>query len=317
MDGLIGHSGFVGSHLKSQHTFEKLFNRSNADQLEGQDFDTLVCAAAPGSMFEANRFPAVDEARIDALIELLFGVSARNFILISSIAVLRDFAGQDDETTTDFQEGLAYGRHRRKLEAFCQTRFENGLVVRLPALFGHGLKKNFVFDLMNPVPSMLTSERMAEVVAALPKELTGILEDVFEWSDHLKMYVIDRDVLAGSGVRSSLEAAFTERGMSAVGFTNPQTTFQFYNLDNLWRDIDVVRSAGLPVIHLATEPVAAHVVHKRLIGSAMPPTNARLHNEDMRTAHADLWGQQGAFLADQDAVLNGLAAFYQSEMTPA
>ena len=313
MDGLIGHSGFVGSHLKSQHTFNRMFNRTNADQMADHDFETLVCAAAPGAMFEANRFPATDEARIDALIELLSRVSARNFILISSIAVLRDFAGQDDETTTNFQENLAYGKHRRKLEAFCQTQFENCLIVRLPALFGRGLKKNFIFDLMNPVPSMLTEGRMTEIAAALSKDQSAALQSIFDWSDHLQMYVADRKVLAGSGYRTTLETALAERGFSAAGFTNPHTTFQFYNLANLWRDIDLARSAGMPVIHLATEPVTANTVHERLIGSAMPSASAKLHSEDMHTVHADIWGQSGPYLADQHTVLEGLTGFFQNE----
>lgn len=313
MDGLIGHSGFVGSHLKSQHTFNRMFNRTNADQIVGPDFETLVCAAAPGSMFEANRFPATDEARIDALIDLLSRVSARNFILVSSIAVLRDFAGQDDETTTSFQEELAYGKHRRKLEVFCQARFENCLIVRLPALFGQGLKKNFVFDLMNPIPSMLTEARMTEIVAVLSKEQSVALRDTFEWSDHLQMYVVNRKLLAGSGYRTTLETALAERGFSATGFTNPHTTFQFYNLANLWRDIDLARSAGLSIIHLATEPVTANTVHEHLIGSAMPLTSARLHSEDMHTAHADIWDRSGPYLADQCTVLEGLTDFFRNE----
>ena len=117
-------------------------------------------------MFTANRDPDRDRAAIEALTDRLDGVTARRFVLISSIAVLADFAGRDVEGTDAFQEDLAYGRHRRALEAFCEDRFDNCLVVRLPALFGPGLRKNFIFDLMNPV-----RKHVAEIGARLHRKL--------------------------------------------------------------------------------------------------------------------------------------------------
>ena len=89
---VIGHTGFVGGTLARQHAFAAHFNSSNIDTIVGQVFDTLVCAAAPGSMLTANRQPDQDRAQIDALIDCLDGVRARHFVLISSIAVLADFA---------------------------------------------------------------------------------------------------------------------------------------------------------------------------------------------------------------------------------
>jgi nucleoside-diphosphate-sugar epimerase len=158
-DAIIGHTGFVGAALSGQHSFPAKFNSRNVETIFGQRFETLVCAAAPGSMLEANSAPERDRAAIEALTAQLSDVKAQRFVLISSIAVLADFAAGDDEDTQAFQEALAYGRHRRMLEAFCETRFDTCLVVRLPALFGQGLRKNFVFDLMNPVPTLLPEAR--------------------------------------------------------------------------------------------------------------------------------------------------------------
>jgi hypothetical protein len=39
--------------------------------------------------------------------------------------------------------------HRRLLEKFVESRFENHLVVRLPGLVGPGLRKNVIFDFLN------------------------------------------------------------------------------------------------------------------------------------------------------------------------
>ena len=135
---LIGDTGFVGSTLRQQTAFSRGFNSRNIGEIAGDSFGTVICAAAPGSMFEANRVPDRDREQVHALIERISEVRAERFVLISSIAVLADFAGGDDEASTQFQHELAYGRHRRELEAFVEGHFSDSLIVRLPALVWPG-----------------------------------------------------------------------------------------------------------------------------------------------------------------------------------
>ncbi|MFE0236532.1 hypothetical protein ACFW0F_21555 [Brucella anthropi] len=61
---LIGFSGFVGSTIAEQTSFDEIFNSRTIRQAHGKRFGDVVCAAAPGSMFEANRFPEEDGRRI-------------------------------------------------------------------------------------------------------------------------------------------------------------------------------------------------------------------------------------------------------------
>lgn len=309
IDALIGHSGFVGGTLSRQHAFAARFNTSNIDAIVGREFDTLVCAAAPGSMFTANREPERDREQIEALIERLDGVNARRFVLISSIAVLADFAAGDDESTQAFQKDLPYGRHRRVLEAFCETRFENFLVVRLPALFGSGLRKNFIFDLLNPVPTMLPRARLEMLLGQLPPALRDVLVQLYV-PDMTGMYAVNREALNSSSFRPELEAAVRAAGMSATQFHNPGTSYQYYDLSRLWCDIGIATKFALRHLHLATEPLLACDIHSRLLGSEMPSSDARLHREEMHTRHAALWGREGHYLEDADTLLNSLAAFF-------
>jgi hypothetical protein len=53
----------------------------------------------------------------------------------------------------------AYGKHRLALENFIRMQFSSVLVVRLPGLFGPGLKKNVIYDLVhdNMVAAINTS----------------------------------------------------------------------------------------------------------------------------------------------------------------
>lgn len=268
-------------------------------------------------MFEANKFPDRDEEKIEALIERLSQVQAERFILISSIAVLANFAGGDDETTTAFQEALAYGRHRRRLEAFVEDHYPSSLVVRLPALFGPGLRKNFVFDLLNPVPSMLTGAKLDDLSDALDARQGEWIRELYALDPVTGMLKLDRAALDASPNRSALEEAVTEHGFSATQFHHPETTYQYYDMSNLWSDINLAVEAGLSHIHLVSEPLRAARIHKRLTGREMPATGARLHHEDMHTRHAALWQASGPYLRDADSILEGLADFYLAERAAA
>lgn len=302
---LIGHTGFVGQTLRRQHGFAAGFNSANIAQAAGQVFDLAVCAAAPGSMFEANRFPEKDAQGIDRLCASLAKITAKRFVLISTIAVLARFDGGADETTHAFQTDLAYGRNRRRLESFCAEHFPNCLILRLPALFGAGLKKNFLFDLRNPVPSMLPQARFDDFARALGDGVAGF----YHQDEALGMMVLDREGLQASPRREAIAAAVTEAGFSALGFTNPDSRFQFYDMSRLWDDLQRGLRAGVPVLHLAPEALRAGDVHFQVTGRAMPPTAARLHVEDMQTGHAELWGRQGRYICDAAQVMAAVQEF--------
>ena len=312
-DAIIGHTGFVGGMLARQHGFSTHFNSSNVSDIVGREFDTLVCAAAPGSMFTANREPQRDREQINALLENLKEVRSRRFVLISSIAVLANFAGRDDEGSKAFQEELAYGRHRRALEAFVEDAFEDSLIVRLPALFGQGLRKNFIFDLLNPIPTMLTEAKLEGLSAVIDRRMFDQLKSFYAPDPSTGMMKLDRAALDDDPIRASLEEAAITNNFAATQFHNPETTYQYYNMNRLWSDINIALQAGLRHIHLVSEPLKAARIHRRLTGRDMPENGARLHHEEMWTRHAKLWGKSGPYIEDADTVLDQLAAFYASE----
>ena len=307
---LIGHTGFVGSTLARQGVFDDYFNSKSIHEIGARRFDVVVCAAAPGSMFEANKFPERDRVRVDALIDQLSRVRAERFILISSIAVLADFANGGDERTATFQMEMAYGRHRRALETFAEEHFQSSLVVRLPALFGRGLRKNLIFDLLNPVPSMLTRSRLDALAAALDADLKNWLRDLYSYDAATEMLKLDRKTLNADPRRDVLNEAVRELGFSATQFHNSQSTYQFYDMSCLWPDICTALGGGLSCIHLVAEPLKVEHIYSRLIGCKMPDTGADLHHEDMRTRHASLWGVAGPYLVDNETTLDRLAAFF-------
>jgi dTDP-4-dehydrorhamnose reductase len=146
---LIGHTGFVGGNLARQHPFDACFNSRNFRDMAGQRFELLVCAGLPAAKWLCNREPEADWARIAALQDVLARVEARHVVLISTIDVYASPEGVDERTPIDAGAGHAYGRHRLLFERFIESRFPDVLVARLSGLFGPGLKKNVIFDLLH------------------------------------------------------------------------------------------------------------------------------------------------------------------------
>lgn len=309
MDALIGATGFVGGVLARHHRFDAAFNSRTISEARGRQFDTVVCAAAPGSMFEANRFPDRDRARIRNLMDHLSSFQAETFVLISTIAVLSQNVAAD-ETASEFATDKAYGRHRRELEVFCAERFAQVLIVRAPALFAPGLRKNFLFDLLNPTPSMLNPARMEELRSALRGAPSADLETFYVWDAALGLFVLDREALEASGRRDAYDQALIEKGLSANRFTNPRSSFQYYDVGDLWGDIVRARAASVDLLHLAPAPLQAGSIYAALTGAPMPESDAAVYHEDMRTRHAALWGRGGPYIRDADQVLAALRAFH-------
>jgi hypothetical protein len=146
---LIGHTGFVGSSLSAAGGYTDFYNSRNIGAIAGGHFDEIVCAGISAVKWLANREPEKDWQGIDALLQPLSAAKADRFTLISTIDVYPDPAAQTDE---DFDPSgppnHPYGQHRLAVEKFVTERFGRVLIARLPALFGAGLKKNLLFDLL-------------------------------------------------------------------------------------------------------------------------------------------------------------------------
>lgn len=100
--------------------------------------------------------------------ENLRQIAPKQLVLISSIAVYADSRGKDEQSPMT-PDGLpAYGRNRLQLERWVREDYPNALIVRLPALYGIGLKKNFLFDLHTITPAMLKPEKYTELAQKSP-----------------------------------------------------------------------------------------------------------------------------------------------------
>ncbi len=136
-DALIGYSGFVGSNILEQRQFANCYNSKNIEKIHNTKLDTVICAGVSAVKWKANKFPKEDYKNICKLIKHIDKAIFNKLILISTISVY------------DNPIENPYGRNRLFLEKSLMNKYPSLTIIRLPSLFGKGLKKNAIFDLIN------------------------------------------------------------------------------------------------------------------------------------------------------------------------
>ena len=148
-DALIGHTGFVGSNLRAHGSYSGFYNSKNIGDIAGREYDCVVCSGVSAVKWMANKNPEQDSADIKILLDCLDQVRAERFVLISTVDVYQSPNGQTERDIPPDDHPEAYGRHRRAVERFVEARFPRHHIIRLPGLFGPGLKKNAIYDMMH------------------------------------------------------------------------------------------------------------------------------------------------------------------------
>ena len=299
---LVGSTGFVGGNLLAAYPFDAAYHSSDVQNGFGRDNGLVVYAGVPAAMYLANADPAADLAVMAAARENLRRLAPKKVVLISSICVFADSRGkiEADEPTP---EGLApYGANRLQLERWVREDWPDALIVRLPALYGKGLKKNFLYDLHTITPALLRPDKYRQL--AEESELVRIgYEDA-----HNGFYK-----LSGKADPAALRAWFAAASFNALAFTDSRSVYQFYDLARLWRDIQTALDADLRVLHLATPPLSAARVYEAFTGKTF--TNhlpGAPFDYDLRTRYAALLGGAGEYLCTEPECLTAVCDFLKN-----
>ena len=154
MDAIVGYTGFVGSNLCSHHTFAGQYNSKNIKEAFGSRPELLVYSGVPAEMFLANKDPEGDLAIIKNAIENIKKIMPEKLVLISTVAVYPKPNGVDETDVIRTEDLSAYGKNRRYLEQWVEENVKDHLIVRLPAIYGIHMKKNFIYDYIHVIPAM-------------------------------------------------------------------------------------------------------------------------------------------------------------------
>ena len=300
-DLLVGSTGFVGGNIMRSHEFSASCHSINVQSVYDSNPDLCVYAGIPASMFLANHNPEVDMNIMRSARENIRAINPKRLVLISSIAVYLDSRGKDENSIMQTEGLPAYGANRLQLEQWIREDYPKVLIIRLPALYGLGLKKNFLYDLHNIIPSMLTSQKY---------------EDLSRKSDLIRSsYSLQKDGFYRVSIQTEeLKNFFRNNDFNALSFTDSRSKYQFYNLARLWSDILIGLEHELLLLNICTPPVSAKKVYEYITG------DSNWNNEldktpfdyDIRTIHADKFSSEGMYLCSQESELNDILSFMKA-----
>ena len=302
-DLLVGSTGFVGGNLRAKHTFAAVCHSSDIAAQYGTQPDLCVYAGVPAAMFLANADPEADMEVMRTARENLRKIAPKSLVLISSIAVFADSRGRCEDDAPDTDGLPAYGRNRLQLEQWVREDFNDALIVRLPALYGAGLKKNFLFDLHTITPAMLKPEKYTELAQKSP-----LVRDGYTLADN-GFYKLNGAVDA-----AALREFFAGNDFNALAFTDSRSRYHFYHLARLWQDVQTALQNGLTTLNLTTPPVTAPDLYTTVTGKAdwqnelpKPP-----FDYDLRSRHAALLGGADGYLCTKQQELDEICAFMRA-----
>ncbi len=300
---LVGSTGFVGGNLAASHGFDACYHSTDISDSFGTKPELVVYAGVPAAKYLANTAPQADRAKVRQAYDNLKAMQPGKVVLISTVDVYREPCGKDEYSPMETEGLHAYGKNRLELEDLVRARFDT-LVVRLPALFGKGLKKNFIYDALTRIPTRLTQEKYRELSVKTP------LISRYYTPEGGGFYRCDADE-AG---RRELLAFFRKNDWSSLNFTDSRSEFQFYDLSRLWDDISFALNKGWTLLNLTSEPVSAGEVYEMCF-------NGRFVNElpsgpvryDLRSVHAADFGGSDGYCYNKAQTLDALRIFIEGQ----
>lgn len=298
---LVGYTGFVGSNIASKFKFDKLYNSKNIEEAFGTSPDLLIYSGIRAEKFLANSEPEKDLEIVKNAFQNIKKINPKHVVLISTIDVYKNPVDVDEDTVIDIDNLHPYGFNRYQLEKMLANEFENHTIIRLPGLFGENIKKNFIYDLINIIPSMLNEEKFMQLCSK-----DNFIKDYYLNQEN--GFYKCRQVTEFE--KNELKKYFNKIGFSALNFTDSRGVFQFYNLDYLAEHITIAIKNNIKLLNLAVEPVSVNEIYKEIKGTDFVNEVAKVIPQyDYKTKYAESFGGNNGYILNKEHILDDIKKF--------
>lgn len=303
-DYIVGYTGFVGGNIVAKHEFAGNFNSKNIRDAYGGRPDLLVYAGVRAEMFLANKEPQKDYQIILDAMENIRRISPEKLVLISTIAVYNEPDGVDEAAIINEEELSPYGRNRFILEKMVRDEFPDAVILRLPGLYGKGLKKNFIYDFITRIPAMLSEEKYKSLA-----DKSELIRACYEKLDN-GFYGCKK---LTDSERTELKTCFERIGFTSLHFTDSRGTYQYYNLENLWKDISLALQEEIKLLNLAVEPVTIQELYYALTGQKFSnELDKAVPYFNFKTRYDKLFGGMDGYIEKKEHIIRDIKEFVKT-----
>ena len=321
---LIGFTGYVGGNLHAQFDgYAGLFNSKNIGDIGKRKWKTVVCAGAPGFKIGANVLkqtmdgrPYNDTTGMDDLIEDLGAIECERFVLISTISAYAVTSHAEslqlrpeaeplssvhalDESRDVWSRQLAkgglsdseYGRNRARLESWVRETFPSRhLIVRLPGIFGLGMKKNFIYDLITESPWRHKIDLNTYHQWYALRHLTGDIRRILQYNDDVER----GGAITAEGVSAMVGAAKVAGSAKGFGFKDDEADEKADEMQAAASAavVDAFLAQKLEIVNLFPEALKTQEIVERFFpaqASICKTSDGAGFVDEVRTMHAHLW----------------------------
>lgn len=305
MEMLVGYTGFVGSNIQRAHSFDEVYDSKNIRNSYGKRPEILVYSGVPAQKFLANKEPEKDFEIIKNAIHNIEQINPQEIVLISTIDIYKKPIDVQEDSKIETEGLQPYGYNRYYLEKWVSENIEKHLIVHLPGLYGENIKKNFIYDLIHIIPSMLTEEKFLELC-----QKDNLIEKYYEKQENGFYEVKELE----KEEKETLKKYFKEVGFSALNFTDSRGKYQFYHLKYLWKHIEIARKNGIKVLNLATEPVSIAEIYNYINGEEFKnEITSHIPNYNFKTQYASLFNGKNGYIFDKNFILEDIKRFVNGE----
>ncbi len=306
MRSLIGNTGFVGSNLLENGDFDAVYNSKNVKNAYGTNPEVLIYAGVTGTKYLANLYPEQDKQIIEAAKKNILEICPQKLVLISTVDVNSRLDDVDEDSAISAEGLHTYGRNRYELEEWVKEHIQDYHIIRLPAIYGKNLKKNFIYDMIHPVPQKLSMELFHNAIC-----LNADIKNFYiPWNEQ---FMILKELNVEEKIRA--ERIFENFAINSLIFTDCYSKYQFYNLANLREHMELAISHNIRILNLCTEPLAAFEVYEKVFHhkfNNQKPENRISYN--LRTKYDTIFGGNNGYILSKEDELYDLEKFIIREL---
>lgn len=299
---LVGSTGFVGNNLVENGCFDMMAHSTDVKNMYYHEPDILIYAGVTGTKWLANQNPDRDQENIESAKKNINLIKPKKLVLISTVDVYDNLNKTNEQSVICENNLHTYGQHRYRLEKWVESNCSDYHIVRIPALYGKDLRKNFVYDLINLIPMMLKDEDLKKIELRIAN-ITKFYEKNNDGLNVLKAGIEPMRL-------ADLRMKFVDITENALQFTNSNSTYQFYNLKWLWKDIQDTINNKIKVRNIVTEPIKAGDLYQCVVGRQWINNVPAEINYNIQT----IYGKESKYTKSKETVLDDLKKYCIKEI---
>jgi nucleoside-diphosphate-sugar epimerase len=129
--------------------------------------------------------------------------------------------------------------------------------------------------------------------------------EAFFVSQFSNTIVIRLPGLFSTNLKKNLIFDLINKRWDHVSKVHKESKFQFYDIESIWRTIDICAENNIPLLNVATEPVSAQEI-ANIFGVELTGTQGKIEYR-MKSKYFGVFNGRGGFLQSKEEVLEGIS----------